>query len=170
MASVSLLNLFDSSGEVVYAIRLPVQRPELRLVDSVEVMLLGILGTRVVGQVNIKSHLGDLEGPRLVIRIGSNLGWIHGEEFSGAAHSMLDDNGRLGDLDRATFRCARNVKDRQRVAVISMNRDALPSYTPLGEVGSELRIGFNLCLSLGLGASDECGRADRKSFTEHGVL
>ena len=51
-----------------------------------------------------------------------------------------------------------------------MNWDGLPSQTPLGEVASELRISVNLFLSLGLGASDERGRADRKSFTEHGVL
>ena len=111
-ASVSLLNLFDSSGEVVYAIRRPVQRPELRLVDSVEVMLLGILGTRVVGQVNIKSHLGDLEGHRLDI-----LTFSYGKRRTGpaagrATHSMLEDNGGLGDLDRASFGRARNMPHR----------------------------------------------------------
>ena len=82
---------------------------------------------------------------------------------------MLEENSRFGDLDRA-IGCTRNMPHRQRVAVISMNWDGLPSNAPLREVGSELRIGVNLCLCLGLGAGDERGRTDRKSFTEHGVF
>ena len=74
---------------------------------------------------------------------------------------MLEDNGGLGDFDRATVNCARNMPHRKRVAIISMNWDGLPCHAPLGEIGSVLRIGFNFFLGLGLGAGDERGRTDR---------
>ena len=135
-------------------------------------MLLGVLSTRVVCQVNIKSHLGVLECHWLIVHLFSNRidKRFHGPGFGRATHTMLEDNSGLGDFERSTIGCARKMPHRQCVAIISMNWDGLPSNVPPVEVGSELRIGFDFFLSLGLGAGDERSRTDCKSFTEHDVL
>ena len=63
-ASIPLLNRLYACWEIVGAILLPIQGPELRLVDTVEDVLLGVLYSRVVWQVDIETHLGDLESQR----------------------------------------------------------------------------------------------------------
>ena len=66
--------------------------PELFIVDSVDVVLLRILSTRVIGQEDVEAHLGELSVHWLL--------FINGREpaRSCSAHTMLQDHRILRNL------------------------------------------------------------------------
>lgn len=62
-------DILNSGWQVVNAVLGPVHGPELRLIDRVLVVLLGVRDTRVVCQVNIVATIGHFERHGLVSRL-----------------------------------------------------------------------------------------------------
>ena len=137
------LNLSHRSRKVINTVFRPVHGPELAIIDSVLVIDLGVLDARVIGQVDVKAHLCQLESHWLDI--------IRPERvkpaLARASHTMLHDDSRFGHVDR-TILSARDVEHCQCVAIIGMKLDRLPSHIVFAKASCVLWISINFFLGL----------------------